>query len=1270
MVKNIAFFLSFSLFFGLIFDDAQAHIVINEILYNPASLNNREEFLELYNSDSNAVDLTGWSIQKGIQFQFPSGIQIPGGGFLVISPSPDVFHQIYPHQDAIGPYKGHLSNDGESIDLVDNRGILVDRVLYADEQGWPQEADGYGPSLERIHFEMPGSRPESWRAGSTGGTPGVWNENSIQKPVPIVYNVRQTPTVPSSSQSVQITCQVIHVRPIEKVILWYKLESGLNYETVELRDDGMSGDGIALDGIYGTSILPQPNGTIVEFAIEASAPEAERGWFPLGGLQQSAIYLVDDSIYEPPFPLYRIVMRKADENTLRSRSASSNVELPASFIYRDEIWYNVGLRFRGKGSRGREPKSYRVNFTNVRYMGSIRKLNLNAIEVYHQFVGLECFKFLHMPCPEKQFVSLAFNQVFIPNYIQVERTDQYMMARLFGDGSGNVYRGIEHGDFDYRGEDFNRYRANYEKQTNEREGDYSDIVRLCYAFSNTSDEEFVEALSREINIQQWVRWFAIKEILNDREGGIYLDRGDDYYIYRKPLDGLFYLLPWDMDTVLVTPIDSIHQHRIPAIQRLLRHPDLARFYYAELYNILENELTQPVMDSIIEQTALAATEKKIEEMKKNSRDSRAHIYASIPHSLSIQPNEEIVKALVWESDIWRFYRGISPLSPEWNQPGFDDSGWESGPGGFGYADNDDRTVLEDMQGHYSSVFIRKMFQVSDPSNLGKLVLTALVDDGFVAYINGVEVAGYNVSGNPEYDSFAENSSEANNPLVYEIPDPAAFLKAGDNVLAVVGLNNSLNSSDLSLAIRLEGVFLQNDVTKLQGLADAIHTRWIRVNGILADFQPWLATWSHAIELKPGRNLFTIEALDVAGQVFETTRTALYLGQRPPSDSRETIGDEIWKNQDNPKLVNQTIIVHPSDTLTIQPGVTVRLGASAGIVIYGTLTVEGNPDAPVRFLAWEGERKWGAIVADRSVGRITIRNASITQSGTFEFRGKQYNAAIHISSSTVDILDSRIAVDGAGIEAQSSFLTIRNNHFSRMGEMVHCTRCWAAIENNVFERTIGYSDAIDFDGELGSGSVIRGNRFIGSDDDAIDMGNASPLIERNWIENCFNKGISLEGISKPSMVNNVIVGCDIGIAVKDSCHAWIAHTTIVNCTSGVSIHEKIAGQGGGQAEIVNTVIWNTKNSLLVDRLSSAQVRGSDLMQLLDKYKGTNISLDPQFTDSSQYNFLPAPESPLIDAGVDTEIPADFLGLSRPQGSAPDIGAFEVQQNTLIEEWNLF
>src|SRR4026209_1435094 len=67
---------------------ADSVVVFNEIMYHPQTNEAALEWLELYNQMAVDVDLSGWSIDDGIQFQFAEGTIIPGGGYLVIAISP------------------------------------------------------------------------------------------------------------------------------------------------------------------------------------------------------------------------------------------------------------------------------------------------------------------------------------------------------------------------------------------------------------------------------------------------------------------------------------------------------------------------------------------------------------------------------------------------------------------------------------------------------------------------------------------------------------------------------------------------------------------------------------------------------------------------------------------------------------------------------------------------------------------------------------------------------------------------------------------------------------------------------------------------------------------------------------------------------------------------------------------------------------------------------------------------------------------------------
>lgn len=121
--------------------------------------------------------------------------------------------------------------------------------------------------------------------------------------------------------------------------------------------------------------------------------------------------------------------------------------------------------------------------------------------------------------------------------------------------------------------------------------------------------------------------------------------------------------------------------------------------------------------------------------------------------------------------------------------------WRQGRAGFGYGDDDDETVL-DMQGRVTEVQIRRVFHW-DAAEPAELSLRIRYDDGFVAFINGVEVARANVQ-TGEGGTVQVESHEAEEWEEFALPGAKAALRRGSNVLALQGYNAGIDSSDFTL----------------------------------------------------------------------------------------------------------------------------------------------------------------------------------------------------------------------------------------------------------------------------------------------------------------------------------------------------------------------------------------------------------------------------------------------------------------------------------------
>src|SRR5688572_9839722 len=100
---------------------------------------------------------------------------------------------------------------------------------------------------------------------------------------------------------------------------------------------------------------------------------------------------------------------------------------------------------------------------------------------------------------------------------------------------------------------------------------------------------------------------------------------------------------------------------------------------------------------------------------------------------------------------WKYFKGrseaSSPDTAAWRQLSFDDSSWTTAPAPFWFGDAlPGGTQLTDMLNQYTTIYLRRTFTVSDVSEVSALRLGFRCDDGFVAWINGVEVHRYNVPG--------------------------------------------------------------------------------------------------------------------------------------------------------------------------------------------------------------------------------------------------------------------------------------------------------------------------------------------------------------------------------------------------------------------------------------------------------------------------------------------------------------------------------------------
>lgn len=481
--------------------------------------------------------------------------------------------------------------------------------------------------------------------------------------------------------------------------------------------------------------------------------------------------------------------------------------------------------------------------------------------------------------------------------------------------------------------------------------------------------------------------------------------------------------------------------------------------------------------------------------------------------------------LVGHGDAWRYRKGTTANgAPQANWKAVSDASldgtWLSGSGGFGYADNTTETalcltLLNDMKGSYSTVAMRKSFQVT--SNLDstlRLQLTMDWDDGFIAFLDGVFLASDHSPGSPAEPSYSANAtglhessrgdSTREPPTVYDLGAIGSRLPIGTHVLAIVGLNQSLGAS--SDFIQIADLSLITNNPNCHGGAIAANTTWRATN--------------------------------------------------------------------SPIPVCSDITINSGVTLTIEPGTTIQFnpGVSLSVASGGRLLAEGTAAAPILFTRAPAAANWDHLIVNGAVGSPETRIAY----ARFEFNVTNTSTpAIEVAAGTAYLdhltfgnnASPYIHVDGASFVISDCVFPSAAVKF----ELVHGTGGIKTGGHGLFLRNffgipVGYSDVVDFTGGNRPGPIVHfiNNVFSGSQDDGIDLDGTDGWVEGNIFLHVHRNGDTPDSsaavsggsnsgnTSDVTILGNIFFDCDNAATAKQGNFFSLINNTLVHITKAGGI----------------------------------------------------------------------------------------------------------------------
>lgn len=156
-------------------------IVINELMVdpNPKVELPELEYIEIWNREDYPINIENWGLRiDGIEKKLSKKIISPSDFVLLCATG--TVEKLNPYGSTMGvPGFQGLRNSGTLVEIIDDKGNLIDRICYSDKWYGDAEKEKGGWSLERIDPNRFCGQALNWAASKNnkGGTPG--SENSV-----------------------------------------------------------------------------------------------------------------------------------------------------------------------------------------------------------------------------------------------------------------------------------------------------------------------------------------------------------------------------------------------------------------------------------------------------------------------------------------------------------------------------------------------------------------------------------------------------------------------------------------------------------------------------------------------------------------------------------------------------------------------------------------------------------------------------------------------------------------------------------------------------------------------------------------------------------------------------------------------------------------------------------------------------------------------------------------------------------------------------------
>jgi len=566
---------------------APGDVVISELMYNPLSDLDTDEFLELANTTSSAVDVSGWTF-GGVTATLPAGTSIPAHGFFVLSPDLARFHTTY-GGNANAVYTGKLANSGEKISVIDASAVVVDTVTFSDTGDWAVTPDGNGPSLELVDPGQSHTDPLNWAASTAtrGYTPGAANSVAHTGLAPRITGMTATPAQPTANQPVTVTATITG---FTTATLFYRVDFGAEV-SMALTPAGGDTYSAVLPGVAA--------GHLLRYRIQTSnasgvtkAPRVDDTIIYQGVEAQSGV--------TSQIPILDWFIPDADYNQMVNNPFDKTIIKTSVLAYGGQVFDNALVNIRGNTPSRQNPKqSFTFDLPHNHDLIIPGKMadpvdafamEANWADHSHgrQILAYQSYSQAKVLNNETFPIRTQRNANFGGLYLWVDKFDSTWRDR---EGySDKQFFKAEDAAWDPTKSPTFRFTKETPKDL-----DYSPVVAFVNG-ANLTGAALRNYLLTNADLPQMINYAATTAIVQSVDSS-----NHNFYLSQNPARGRWSIVPWDLDktfgngccgndSTFVTPAEPSDAVTSLLMRDLLAQPDVKAMYFRRLRTLVDQLL--------------------------------------------------------------------------------------------------------------------------------------------------------------------------------------------------------------------------------------------------------------------------------------------------------------------------------------------------------------------------------------------------------------------------------------------------------------------------------------------------------------------------------------------------------------------------------------------------------------------------------------------------------------------------------------------------------